>query len=118
MAIELRDDAANGVNEGDGSSWHAHACGACRPLGTGQSPAAARRWRRSGEDRGEGGYRCRWTVMGGAARDGTWEYKETVRQKSRIKRRPVRELLIACIPYSTHSITLLQRAARAIVLPS
>lgn len=37
------------------------------------------RWRRSGEDRGEGGYRCRWTVMGGAARDGSWEYKETVR---------------------------------------
>lgn len=37
------------------------------------------RWRRSGEDRGEGGYRCRWTVMGGAARDGSWEFKETVR---------------------------------------
>jgi hypothetical protein len=40
---------------------------------------ALRRWRKSGEDTGAGGYRCRWTVMGGAAKDGSWEYKETAR---------------------------------------
>lgn len=89
MAIELRDDAANGVNE-DGSTWCVRRARVARrgrvllgfSRGALPSPARANhpRWRKSGEDVGEGGYRCRWTVMGGAARDGSWEYKETVRR--------------------------------------
>jgi len=60
MGIEVRDDAADGADE-DGSTW----------------------WRKSGEEIGEGGYRCRWTVMGGAAADGkSWEYKETWWEKA------------------------------------
>lgn len=54
MGIDLRDDAADGVDE-DGNSW----------------------WRKSGVDKGDGGYRCRWTVQGGSAGDGSWEYRET-----------------------------------------
>jgi hypothetical protein len=88
MAIELRDDAASGVNE-DGSTWCVVvARRRCRALPQQNLTArcwrslnAHARWRKSGEDVGEGGYRCRWTVMGGAARDGGWEYNETVRAK-------------------------------------
>lgn len=45
----------SGVNE-DGSSWYSD----------------------SGEDLGENGYRCRWTVMGGRCADGSSEWKEAV----------------------------------------
>lgn len=45
----------SGLNE-DGSTWY----------------------RESGEDLGEKGYRCRWTVMGGRNADGYVEWKETV----------------------------------------
>lgn len=59
MVIQLRDDADSGVSP-DGLSW----------------------WRRSGEDTGPGGYRCRWTVTGGGARDGSRESKETWWEKA------------------------------------
>ena len=39
-------------------------------------------FRESGVDRGEGGYRCRWTVKGGAAPDKSWEYRETHWEKA------------------------------------
>eukprot|EP00850_Spirogloea_muscicola_P020290 SM000212S06883 [mRNA] locus=s212:33105:43389:+ [translate_table: standard] len=49
----------SGINE-DGSTWY----------------------RESGEDFGENGYRCRWTVMGGRNADGSIEWKETWWEKS------------------------------------
>ncbi|KAG0584993.1 hypothetical protein KC19_3G249300 [Ceratodon purpureus] len=49
----------SGVNE-DGSSWYSD----------------------SGEDLGENGYRCRWTVMGGRSADGSSEWKEAWWEKS------------------------------------
>lgn len=33
-------------------------------------------FRKVGVDRGDGGYRCRWTVQGSSAKDATWEYRE------------------------------------------
>ena len=39
-------------------------------------------FRESGVDRGDGGYRCRWTVKGGAAKDKSWEYRETHWEKA------------------------------------
>jgi len=45
----------SGINE-DGSTWY----------------------RESGEELGENGYRCRWTMMGGHSQDGSSEWKETV----------------------------------------
>ena len=38
-------------------------------------------FRKSGVDRGDGGYRCNWTVKGSSAADGTWEYRETCWEK-------------------------------------
>ena len=38
-------------------------------------------FRKSGVDRGDGGYRCCWTVKGGCGADGTWEYRETCWEK-------------------------------------
>lgn len=52
--IDLRSDSAKGINE-DGSTW----------------------WRKSGEDLGDDGYRCRWTVMGGKSGDNRAEWTET-----------------------------------------
>ncbi|GLJ16242.1 hypothetical protein SUGI_0272890 [Cryptomeria japonica] len=49
----------SGVNE-DGSSWY----------------------RECGEDTGENGYRCRWTVMGGRSGDGSSEWREAWWEKS------------------------------------
>eukprot|EP00850_Spirogloea_muscicola_P012163 SM000078S22022 [mRNA] locus=s78:52965:60875:+ [translate_table: standard] len=49
----------SGINE-DGSTWY----------------------RESGEDFGENGYRCKWTVMGGRNADGSIEWKETWWEKS------------------------------------
>ncbi|CAM6095629.1 unnamed protein product [Calypogeia fissa] len=49
----------SGINE-DGSTWY----------------------RESGEDFGDNGYRCRWTVMGGQNADGTSEWKEAWWEKS------------------------------------
>lgn len=55
--INLKNEktSESGVNE-DGSTWY----------------------RESGEDLGDNGYRCRWTVMGGKNADGTSEWKEAV----------------------------------------
>jgi hypothetical protein len=55
--INLLDEAVkeSGTNE-DGSTWY----------------------RESGEDRGENGYWCRWTRMGGKSHDGSTEWTETV----------------------------------------
>eukprot|EP00249_Psilotum_nudum_P007561 c20656_g1_i1 orf=908-2395(+) len=39
-------------------------------------------YRESGEDLGDNGYRCRWTVMGGHSVDGSSEWKETWWEKS------------------------------------
>ena len=48
----------------------------------GVDPATGNTWfRESGIDRGDGGYRCRWTVKGGAAPDKSWEYREARRRK-------------------------------------
>ena len=57
--INLNNEKVNesGINE-DGSTWY----------------------RESGEDFGENGYRCRWTVMGGRNADGSSEWKEAVCQ--------------------------------------
>ncbi|CAI5519352.1 unnamed protein product, partial [Closterium sp. Naga37s-1] len=49
----------SGLNE-DGSSWY----------------------RESGEDVGENGYRCRWSIMGGRSSDGSVQWKETWWEKS------------------------------------
>jgi hypothetical protein len=54
MGIELEGDAKSGTDR-DGH----------------------RVFRKSGVDRGDGGYRCRWTVQGRSAQDATWEYRET-----------------------------------------
>lgn len=54
MNKEIKSES--GTNE-DGSSWYSD----------------------SGEDLGENGYRCRWTVMGGRSADGSSEWKEAVR---------------------------------------
>ena len=58
--INLKDEktSESGVNE-QGGSWY----------------------RESGEDLGENGYRCRWTVMGGRNADGSSEWKEAVGDK-------------------------------------
>ena len=49
----------------------------------GVDPATGNTWfRESGIDRGDGGYRCRWTVKGGAAPDKSWEYRETHWEKA------------------------------------
>ena len=49
----------------------------------GIDPETGNSWfRESGVDRGEGGYRCRWTVKGGAAPDKSWEYRETHWEKA------------------------------------
>ncbi len=55
--IDLNNESINesGVNK-DGTSWY----------------------RESGQDLGENGYRCRWTVMGGRSADGSTEWKEAV----------------------------------------
>jgi hypothetical protein len=55
--IDFNNERINesGVNE-DGTSWY----------------------RESGQDLGENGYRCRWTVMGGRNADGSTEWKEAV----------------------------------------
>ena len=37
---------------------------------------------KSGVDTGDGGYRCRWTVTGRTAKDGTWEYRATHWEKA------------------------------------
>ncbi len=37
---------------------------------------------KSGLDKGEGGYRCRWTVQGRSAKEATWEYRETHWEKT------------------------------------
>ncbi|KAI5055398.1 hypothetical protein GOP47_0029527 [Adiantum capillus-veneris] len=59
--INLKNEKVNesGVNE-DGSTWY----------------------RESGDDLGENGYRCRWTVMGGRSSDGLSEWKEAWWEKS------------------------------------
>ncbi|MCO5572715.1 hypothetical protein L7F22_026474 [Adiantum nelumboides] len=59
--INLKNEKVNesGVNE-DGSTWY----------------------RESGEDLGDNGYRCRWTVMGGRSADGLSEWKEAWWEKS------------------------------------
>ncbi|KAG6545765.1 hypothetical protein Mapa_012726 [Marchantia paleacea] len=59
--INLKNEktSESGVNE-DGSTWY----------------------RESGEDLGDNGYRCRWTVMGGKNADGTSEWKEAWWEKS------------------------------------
>nr|XP_016504039.1 PREDICTED: uncharacterized protein LOC107822060 isoform X3 [Nicotiana tabacum]XP_033512362.1 uncharacterized protein LOC104097538 isoform X3 [Nicotiana tomentosiformis] len=59
--INLQNENVNesGTNE-DGSTWY----------------------RKSGEDIGDNGYRCRWTRMGGQSHDGTSEWKETWWEKS------------------------------------
>ncbi|EFJ19379.1 hypothetical protein SELMODRAFT_56868, partial [Selaginella moellendorffii] len=56
--IKISSEVSNdsGTNE-DGSTW----------------------FRECGEDLGENGYRCRYTVMGGRSSDGSTEWKETVR---------------------------------------
>lgn len=58
--INLKDEktSESGVNA-EGGSWY----------------------RESGEDLGENGYRCRWTVMGGRNADGSSEWKEAVGDK-------------------------------------
>lgn len=57
MGIDLLNEKANesGINE-DGSSW----------------------FRKSGEDLGENGYRCRWKKMGGRSHDTSSQWEETV----------------------------------------
>ncbi|KAH9550144.1 hypothetical protein CY35_10G057400 [Sphagnum magellanicum] len=59
--IDLNNESINesGVNK-DGTSWY----------------------RESGQDLGENGYRCRWTVMGGRSADGSTEWKEAWWEKS------------------------------------
>ncbi|PKA53992.1 hypothetical protein AXF42_Ash016157 [Apostasia shenzhenica] len=59
--INLLDEHVNesGINK-DGSTWH----------------------RESGEERGENGYKCRWTKMGGRSQDGSTEWTETWWEKS------------------------------------
>eukprot|EP00250_Pteridium_aquilinum_P012518 c20771_g3_i1 orf=1-1365(-) len=59
--ISLMNEQVNesGANE-DGSTWY----------------------QESGEDLGENGYRCRWTVMGGRSADGSSEWKEAWWEKS------------------------------------
>ncbi|KAJ8437448.1 hypothetical protein Cgig2_031969 [Carnegiea gigantea] len=59
--INLLNENVNesGINE-DGSTWY----------------------RESGEELGENGYRCRWTMMGGQSQDGSSEWKETWWEKS------------------------------------
>ena len=37
---------------------------------------------KTGMDRGDAGYRCRWTVQGRSAKDATWEYRETHWEKT------------------------------------
>lgn len=59
--IKLKNEKVNesGINE-DGSTWY----------------------QESGEDLGENGYRCRWTVMGGSSAEGSSEWKEAWWEKS------------------------------------
>ncbi|CAI7851292.1 unnamed protein product, partial [Closterium sp. NIES-53] len=59
--IDLKSQPVNecGINE-DGSTWY----------------------RESGEDMGDNGYRCRWTIMGGRHPNGASEWKETWWEKS------------------------------------
>lgn len=59
ISLKSQPVTASGVND-DGSTWY----------------------REGGEDLGENGYRCRWTVMGGRTFDGTVEWKETWWEKS------------------------------------
>ncbi|KAL3505476.1 hypothetical protein ACH5RR_035317 [Cinchona calisaya] len=59
ICLFTENDNESGTNE-DGSTWY----------------------RESGEDLGENGFRCRWTIMGGQSHDGTSEWKETWWEKS------------------------------------
>lgn len=61
--IDMLNENVNesGTNE-DGSTWY----------------------RKSGENIGENGYRCRWTKMGGKSHDGASEWKEMVHMLLRL----------------------------------
>lgn len=59
ISLKNQPNNESGLNE-DGSTWY----------------------RESGEDLGDNGYRCRWTVMGGRNADGSVEWKETWWEKS------------------------------------
>eukprot|EP00252_Welwitschia_mirabilis_P008922 TRINITY_DN21184_c0_g1_i2.p1 TRINITY_DN21184_c0_g1~~TRINITY_DN21184_c0_g1_i2.p1 ORF type:complete len:505 (-),score=105.81 TRINITY_DN21184_c0_g1_i2:346-1860(-) len=49
---------------------------------TGTNEDGSTWYRESGEDTGENGYRCRWTVMGGRNSDGSSEWREAWWEKS------------------------------------
>ena len=71
----------SGINE-DGSTW----------------------FKETGEDLGENGYTCKWTLMGGRSEDGLSEWKETVSRRCREDISHFRAVSVTqrcCVPWPT-----------------